>query len=154
MGKQAAIYSKKLEALSRKLKRDYWCSASLRLKDAREMLVQIHIGRRNNLGCIVCEWWQLEKAPAQKTWTTCTCTGFPVFSLFICPGSGPLAHATHVLGVYLPLSAHPGAMCLWKQPHRHIKSALYPYLSAQSGWQPRLTTTETNGINNIGSWSV
>ena len=72
--RQQKCCSEKLEALSRKIKRDYWCSPSKRLKDPREMVAQIHIGKQSDLGCMVCEQWQDRKA-----WITHMCTASLLF---------------------------------------------------------------------------
>lgn len=83
--------SEKLETLSRKIKRDYWCSPSKRLKDPREMVAQIHIGRQSDLGGMVCERWQNRKGTCSESMDHTRVFGFPALSC--CPdlssGLGP-----------------------------------------------------------------
>lgn len=99
--------SKKLEAFSRKIKRDYWCSPSKRLKDPREMLAE----QSTQEGRAIWGAWSVscgrtEKAPAQKAWIMHMCTASLLLHAAFCPWSRQ---------VFAFLSSS-GDTCLWKPP--------------------------------------
>lgn len=75
-------------------------------------------------------------------------TSYPVFSLSILsrPHWWADGLAPHVFEARICLFAHPGAVSLETLARTHWK-CIYHNLSTQSGWQPRLTATEMNGIN-------